>query len=347
MNNNNVRPSVSPWLAWLGLFLAAFAAQAQQRTSPYDYYYPPTPPPGANPKPRPSTPPPATAPGDTPQGPYAYPAMPSPEPAPKPLTELEALKRENDALRKQLAGANTSALTPAPQAPKAITPTTAYKVRRGDSLWGLAIRHGTRVSALRELNGLSSERIVEGQVLQVPTRAVQPSPAPAPKPDLPPPPPVPSSDQPAAIHVVKSGESLGIIASRFRVSQQTLQAANRLSSPNKIYAGQKLLIPGRSQAEVASLAPKGQAPVKPANNQPRYVSTKTQPSTPEVVYYQPQRIEAVTSYRIQPGDTLDSLATTRGLSRETIIQINGLGVNATLRPGEELILPVNQRTISM
>ena len=45
----------------------------------------------------------------------------------------------------------------------------AYRVNRGDSLWSIARRHGTTVSAIKELNNLRTERIVAGQVLALPT----------------------------------------------------------------------------------------------------------------------------------------------------------------------------------
>jgi LysM repeat protein len=44
----------------------------------------------------------------------------------------------------------------------------SYKVRSGDSLWAIAVTHGTTVDALRERNDLSGNRILPGQVLEVP-----------------------------------------------------------------------------------------------------------------------------------------------------------------------------------
>lgn len=46
--------------------------------------------------------------------------------------------------------------------------TTLYRVRRGDSLWTIARRHGTTVEALREANGLRGSRLLAGQKIQIP-----------------------------------------------------------------------------------------------------------------------------------------------------------------------------------
>jgi LysM repeat protein len=45
---------------------------------------------------------------------------------------------------------------------------TRYEVRRGDSLWNIARKHGTTVAQLRAKNALGSNRILPGQVLEVP-----------------------------------------------------------------------------------------------------------------------------------------------------------------------------------
>ncbi len=54
--------------------------------------------------------------------------------------------------------------------------------------------------------------------------------------------PAPAPEQ-AKVHVVRSGESLTIIAKRYGVTVSALAKANGLSNPNRIYAGQRLVIP--------------------------------------------------------------------------------------------------------
>ncbi|MEO6015092.1 MAG: M23 family metallopeptidase [Devosia sp.] len=48
----------------------------------------------------------------------------------------------------------------------------------------------------------------------------------------------------AYIHVIESGESLYTVARRYNVTAQAIVQANGMSSPDKIYVGQKVIIPG-------------------------------------------------------------------------------------------------------
>lgn len=57
----------------------------------------------------------------------------------------------------------------------------------------------------------------------------------------------------ALVHIVKAGESLGVIAQKYRVTVAALVSANKLSgSKAQIKAGQKLMIP-RPQAQAVAL----------------------------------------------------------------------------------------------
>lgn len=107
---------------------------------------------------------------------------------------------------------------------------TAYTVRSGDTLGTIASRHGTSVAAIVQLNGLKNPNLIRiGQVLKVPSGGSGSTVAP------------PSGG--ATTHMVKAGETVGGIASRYGIKASQIIAANGLSG-DRIYVGQQLrLVP--------------------------------------------------------------------------------------------------------
>ncbi|WP_417308640.1 peptidoglycan DD-metalloendopeptidase family protein [Devosia sp.] len=85
----------------------------------------------------------------------------------------------------------------------------------------------------------------------------------------------------AYVHVIESGESLYTIARRYNVTAQAIVAANGFSSPDKIYVGQKIIIPGRADL-LANMAPaKPTGTVVPQTRPTTQVAAASpQPSTP-------------------------------------------------------------------
>jgi membrane-bound lytic murein transglycosylase D len=105
-----------------------------------------------------------------------------------------------------------------------------HKVRSGETLSGIAARHGTTASRIASLNGLSKRNLIRtGQVLKLPGGPVaaeggaQPGRQPGGK-----------------TYVVRRGDNLAIIAKRTGVPQRRLMAINSIDNPNRIYPGQKL-----------------------------------------------------------------------------------------------------------
>jgi len=107
---------------------------------------------------------------------------------------------------------------------------STYKVRSGDTLGLIAARHGTSVSALVQLNQLSNPNLVRiGQVLTVPGGSGGSS--------------VKAPARGATSHVVRAGETLGGIASRYGIKTSQIAAANGITG-DRIYIGQQLrLVP--------------------------------------------------------------------------------------------------------
>jgi peptidoglycan lytic transglycosylase D len=126
-----------------------------------------------------------------------------------------------------------------PVEPAASSPSGFHRVRRGETLSGLAAEYGVSVRQLRAWNALGTdERVRAGQRLRVV--------APAKARRLPAPQVVTASVAAAGerVHRVRRGETLTGLAKRYRVSVQALREANGLSARDALRAGVTLKIPG-------------------------------------------------------------------------------------------------------
>lgn len=141
------------------------------------------------------------------------------------------------------------AVTPA-KAVENVAPVSTYTVERGDSLWSIAKKHGLSVTELAKLNSIpTSTALKPGRKLIIPGKSgaaakdvVAPvgMSLPADKTAM----PVRPANGETVKHTVQVGESLGVIARKYQVSVGELAAANNITDPSKVRAGQSLVIPG-------------------------------------------------------------------------------------------------------
>jgi peptidoglycan lytic transglycosylase D len=115
--------------------------------------------------------------------------------------------------------------------------TIRYRVQSGESLWLIAGKYNTTVEKLRALNALSrAESLRAGQVIRVPAAVDTVA--------------DPAAHRVAAVagsgsrtHVVRRGETLSGIASRYGVGLSTLRSANGMHDSSVLRAGTRLVIP--------------------------------------------------------------------------------------------------------
>ncbi|MEM1412230.1 MAG: LysM peptidoglycan-binding domain-containing protein [Pseudomonadota bacterium] len=173
-------------------------------------------------------------------------------------------------------------------------------VASGDTLSGLSQRHNVPVSVLRTANQLDSDMIRVGQKLRLPRdERMMADPlyasVAAELAEL-------QSGLLAAdrkTHRVRSGESLSVIAKRYRVSVRELQKWNSISNPNRLRVGQQLTV-FLSPAPVRSSAP------------------------------------AARNYVVRSGDSLWSIARKHKIKLDDLMKWNGLNSASVLQPGQSL-----------
>ncbi|MGA8979450.1 MAG: LysM peptidoglycan-binding domain-containing protein [Pedococcus sp.] len=170
---------------------------------------------------------------------------------------------------------------------------STYVVRSGDTLGGIAARKGVSLAALLKTNHLSTRSVIHiGQKVRIPGSGAASASR-------------PSSGGGATSttrYTVRSGDTLGAIATRTRTPLATLYAMNHLSGRSIIHPGQKLKVRGTSA--VASVSTSG--------------------------------------YTVRSGDTLSAIAARQGVSMAALLKANKLGNANHLRIGQKLRVPAKK-----
>jgi membrane-bound lytic murein transglycosylase D len=122
-------------------------------------------------------------------------------------------------------------------------------------------------------------------------------------------------------HVVRSGDTLGAIASRYGSTVETIVAANGVRNPRSLRIGQVLVIPRHPGGRTIAA---GQRSVQAASG-PRADAAPSRRAT----------ARKADRYRVQRGDSLYSIARRFGLSVERLKDLNGLQSNL-IKPGQWL-----------
>ena len=173
-------------------------------------------------------------------------------------------------------------------------------VRAGETLTSISRRHGVSIDRIVELNEIANpSRIYAGQRLRLEGAPTPPAAAPA----------EPAAAAPAPrAHTVRSGEHLTGIARHYGVTVAQFVAANGIANASRIYAGQRLTIPGPTAAAPAS------AVAKPAPAAPR-------------------------AHTVRSGEHLTGIARHYGVTVAQIVAANGIANASRIYAGQRLTIP--------
>ncbi len=167
-----------------------------------------------------------------------------------------------------------------------------YTVKAGDSLYRIAVNHNMSLQELKNLNNLSSNLIIPGQVLKVSGQVSSSQPSTNTS---------QSSNQPQAsgngTYTVKAGDSLYRIAVNHNMSLQELKNLNNLSS-NLIMPGQVLKVSGQVSSSQSSTN------TSQSSNQPQASVNGT--------------------YTVKAGDSLWAIANSHKMTLNDLKRVNNL-----------------------
>ncbi|MGB9561696.1 MAG: LysM peptidoglycan-binding domain-containing protein, partial [bacterium] len=224
-------------------------------------------------------------------------------------------------------------------------------VKRGDTIIKIAQQHGLSVNEILRINNLNRSSVIRpgdtiflsqesGNLRGSSGKMVQ---------------------REKFEHIVKKGESLYSIARQYGVSIDDLVEWNELPSDNLLLrVGQKIFImkhraiagvsdnrekviytvkKGDSLYKIAKMFGTTIGEIKRLNN----LSTNRIKENQRIVIYKKKGIEVKKMvYVVRPGDTLWSIATSFGVSVESILKANGLLDPNKIKAGDELAIYVNE-----
>lgn len=230
-----------------------------------------------------------------------------------------------------------------------------HKIRSGDSLSVIAHKYKTSSKAIKRLNGMKNSRIRAGKTLLIPI--------PADKINL-------VKTQLAKVsqakkqgqktsskssknvnyhkHIVKSGDSLWLLAKKYNLNTKEIASRNHLSVKTALKIGQQLIIPSyEDRVKTEHILKEGESlwlVAKRYNVHSKDIAAWNNISTKKVL--QPGMKLTIWSkqsslkYVVKTGDNLWNIAKANQLSAKKLALHNKLSLKSLLKPGQVIKIPL-------
>lgn len=208
--------------------------------------------------------------------------------------------------------------------------TNTYVVQKGDTLYSIANKLGTTVSELKKENNLTTNTLQIGEVLRIPTKEIY--------------------EEEENIYIVKKGDSLYSIANKYNTTVEELKRINNLTS-NILSIGQVLKLPSdkannveKEENTISYTVQKGDSLYSIARKYDTTIDrikdlnnlTTNLLSIGQVLLI-PTDTNLETTYTVQKGDSLYSIAKKYNTTVDRLKQLNNLSSNL-LSIGQILIV---------
>ncbi|WP_234998724.1 lytic transglycosylase domain-containing protein [Demequina sp. NBRC 110057] len=199
-----------------------------------------------------------------------------------------------------------------------VTTSGRHTVAAGDTVWDLAKKYGTSVSAITKANSLGSSATIRiGQTLTIPgagTSATASSGGAS------------TTAATSGRHTVAAGDTVWDLAKKYGTSVSAITKANSLGSSATIRIGQTLTIPGASGTATVTTVSKTVS------------SSSTSSGTLATEGNLSSFGGATVTYTVKSGDTLSKIAAAQGVTVASIAKANGLSDTSVIRIGQTLTI---------
>jgi N-acetylmuramoyl-L-alanine amidase len=192
--------------------------------------------------------------------------------------------------------------------------TLTYKVKKGDTLEKIAVRHDTTVAELLRLNNINPrDPLWVDRKLKVPAPPAKEEEKPAPE---------------IITYQVKKGDTLEKIALQHHTTVRSIRTLNHLKTDDPMYAGRKLKVAVEKpdedlQSEPAATAKGQKTAVK-----------KAPAAEPE---------PKVATYKVKKGDTLEKIAVRHDTTVAELLKLNDMKLKDPLWVDRKLKVPVAEK----